>query len=98
MSADDALFVVFFIDDSVSWHHIVSAVKHEMFTRMGTVMDAVIHELEGDDERKFDPKHLEEKGVKMVIDGMKKKRKMRASEVKYIEGLVQRAKEFKEQS
>ena len=87
------MFVVFFIDESVSWHHIVSAVKHEMFTKMGTVMDAAIYELQ-----KFDATNLDEEEVKMVIDGMKQKRKMRASEVKYIEGLVQRAKEFNEQS
>ena len=76
----------------------MSAVKHEMFPKMGTAMDSVIAKLEGDDEEKFNGKTLGEDAVKMVIEGMKKKRKMTASQITYIEGLVQRAKVFEEQS
>ena len=61
-------------------------------------MDSVIAKLEGDDEEKFNGKTLGEDAVKMVIEGMKKKRKMTASQITYIEGLVQRAKVFEEQS
>ena len=92
------LFAIHFMDDSVSWHHIVSAVKHEMFPKMGTAMDAVIEGLENEEERKFNVMDLKEETVKMVIEGMKEKRKMTPSQITYIEGLVQRAKAFNEES
>merc|ERR1719361_761874 len=81
----------------VSWHHIVSAVKHEMFPKMGTAMDAAIEGLENEEERKFNVMDLKEETVKMVIEGMKEKRKMTPSQITYIEGLVQRANAFNEQ-
>ena len=82
----------------MSWHHIVSAVKHEMFPKMGTTMDAVINDLENEDEMEFHGNDLGKKAVETVIEGMKEKRKMTASQVTYIEGLVERAKGLKHQS
>ena len=82
------------IDDSVSWSHLAAAVKHELFPKMGTAMDAVIEGLAEED--KFNVMDLGQSAVKKVIERLKKKRKMTSSQLVYIKGMVERAKHFME--
>ena len=77
---------------SVSWHHLVAAVKHELFPKMGTAMDAAIEGLK--DEDKLNVMDLGEAAVYKVIERLKEKRKMTASQVAYIKGMVSRATKF----
>ena len=70
----------------------MAAVKHELFPKMSTAMDAVIEGLEDDEE--FNVKDFGEAAVDKVIEGLKGKRKMTASQVAYIKGMVSRAKRF----
>ena len=74
----------------------MSAVKHEMFPVMSTSMDAVVQRLEEDE--KFKATDLSEDSVNKVIEGLKAKRKMTASQVAYIKGIVSRANAFMKKS
>ena len=55
-------------------------------------MDAAIEGLK--DDGKFNVKDLGEEAVDKVIEGLKGKRKMTASQVAYIKGMVSRAQSF----
>ena len=70
----------------------MSATKHELFPMMSTAMGSVVTTL--CDDEKFDKMDLGKEAVEKVIEGMKKNRKMRASQIKYIENMVLRAKQF----
>ena len=72
----------------------MTAVKHELFPKMGTAMDAVIEGLKEED--KFNVMDLGESAVKKVIERLKKKRKMTSSQLVYIKGMVERANDFME--
>ncbi len=80
---------------TVSWFHIATALKHELFPKMGTAMDAVIERLkEKENGNKLNVMDLGDSAMKEVIKGLKEKRKMTSSQLVYIKKMVQRAKQF----
>ena len=89
---EECLSMSLFDEWPVSWDHLVSATKHELFPMMSTAMGSVVTTL--CDDEKFDKKDLGKEAVEKVIEGMKKNRKMRASQVAYIENMVLRASEY----
>ena len=70
----------------------MSATKHELFPMMSTAMESVVSTL--CDDGKLNEKDLGKEAVEKVIEGMKKNRKMRTSQVAYIKGMVLRAEQF----
>ena len=74
----------------------MAAVKHELFPRMGTAVDAVVEGLK--DDGKWNADDLGKESVQKVIEGMKEKRKMTTNQVAYIERMVLRANEFAKSS
>ncbi len=88
------MLLLFGADESVSWFHLATALKHELFPKMGTAMDAVVERLKEED--KVNVMDLGESAVDKVIERLKKKRKMTSSQLAYIKAMVLRAKEFME--
>ena len=70
----------------------MSAVKHELFPKMSTAMDAAIEQLK--EEKEINEEDFGENAVSKVIEGMKENRKMTARQVTYIRKLVKRAEAF----
>ncbi len=90
IAGDNNAFVVWCW--SVSWPHIVTAVKHEIFPQMGTAMDAVVERLK--EEEMFNLMDLEKTAVDKVVEKLKEKRKVTSSQLAYIEAMVLRAHAF----
>ena len=74
----------------------MSAVKHELFPKMSTAMDAAIESLK--EEKEINEEDFGADVVEKVIEGMKRERKLKTTQITYIEGLVERAKAFNKQS
>ena len=66
--------------------------KHELFPKISTEMDAVVERLKNNEILNITD--LGEEAVEKVIDGLKDKRTMTTSQVAYIEDMVLRAKTF----
>ena len=68
----------------LNWQHIVNAVKHEMFPKLGAAIDACADDLAD----------LSKETVIRLIERLKKKSALSHREVQYIRDLVKRARQF----
>ncbi len=71
----------------------MNAVKHELFPKMSTAMDAAIESLK--EEKEINEEDFGADVVEKVIEGMKRERKMTANQVTFIQELVKRAEAFR---
>ena len=75
----------------LAWIHIVHVVKHEMYPKLASVMQAVVDAM----PTSFDRRDLSERAAQAVVEAFKKQRSLTNREISYIRDLVRRARSFR---
>ena len=81
------------IASGVKWQNMTEAVRHELYPLIATTLGQSADELMETSSLKED--HLGDDAVQKVIDLMKTKKALYNNEIKYIQGMVERARKFK---
>ena len=77
----------------VKWYNLMEAVRHELYPLIATSLGQSADQLVDDGSLKEDD--LSDDAFEKVIEMMKSKKVLFNNEIKYIQGMVERAREFK---
>ena len=79
----------------LNWYHILHCIGQEMYPMMLRSMSSALSELMGASAVKFEIDNFSKESVQKVIQTLKTKKVLLSNEIKYIEGVVERARAFK---
>eukprot|EP01083_Nonionella_stella_P221520 791352_1 len=81
-------------DFKLSWNHLIECIKHEMWPKLASVIQAMVN---NDDEKQngmIDADDVSDDCVRNIIDVLKTKRHLPSEECEYLKQLIARAKQF----
>ena len=77
----------------IGWTQIVECVKHEMYPMLSSAVKRIIHDK---DPKVVEEGDISEEGMDAVIKSLKTKRRIGTQEIKYFQGLVRRARDYRD--